>query len=202
MLFARFLAENNLLVEPEVGVAVTLDECEELAKELGERGSMDKWILAVRLRPLHVAASVPARSPRLRRAVRTRTPPSAGSVGGRLPAEVFTASDALGWVYQFWQSQKKAEVNRSETKIGADELPAVTQLFTEPYMVDFLLDNSLGAWWAARRLTDSDIEAVQSEAELREKAAIPSVPLDYLRFVKQTDPDGQSPWRTAAGAFD
>jgi len=39
-------------------------------------------------------------------------------------------------------------------KIGARELPAVTQLFTEPYMVAFLLDNSLGAWWAARRLTE------------------------------------------------
>ena len=33
MLFARFLAENDLLIEPEMGVAVTLDECEELAKE-------------------------------------------------------------------------------------------------------------------------------------------------------------------------
>ena len=33
-----------------------------------------------------------------------------------------------------------------KSKIGADELPAVTQLFTEPYMVRFLLDNTLGAW--------------------------------------------------------
>ena len=31
-------------------------------------------------------------------------------------------------------------------EVGADELPAVTQLFTEPYMVEFLLHNSLGAW--------------------------------------------------------
>ena len=45
-------------------------------------------------------------------------------------------------------------MNRSEVKIGADELAAVTQLFTEPYMVSFLLDNSLGAWWASRRLPD------------------------------------------------
>ena len=35
MLFARFLAENHLLIEPEMGVAVTLDECEELAKDEG-----------------------------------------------------------------------------------------------------------------------------------------------------------------------
>ena len=202
MLFARFLAENNLLVEPEVGVAVTLDECEELAKELGERGSMDKWMLAARfahaMLPQVFRPDLPVFDVQF---AQEHCQALEALVEG-LPAEVFTASDALGWVYQFWQSQKKADVNRSETKIGADELPAVTQLFTEPYMVDFLLDNSLGAWWTARRLTDADIEATQSEAELREKAATPSVPLDYLRFVTQTDSDGQSPWRTAAGTFD
>ncbi len=202
MLFARFLAENNLLVEPEVGVAVTLDECEELAKELGERRSMDKWMLAARfahsMLPQVFRPDLPVFDVQFAQEHRQ----ALEALVEGLPAEVFTASDALGWVYQFWQSQNKADVNRSETKIGADELPAVTQLFTEPYMVDFLLDNSLGAWWAARRLTDADIEAAQSEAELREKAAIPSVPLDYLRFVTQTDPDGQSPWRTAAGTFD
>ena len=94
------------------------------------------------------------------------------------------ATDALGWVYQFWQSRRKDAVNRSGVKIGADELPAVTQLFTEPYMVFFLLDNTLGAWWAARRLTDDDLSVASSEAELRRKAAIPGVPLDYLRFVR------------------
>jgi hypothetical protein len=80
-----------------------------------------------------------------------------------LPPEVFTASDSLGWVYQFWQAKRKDEVNKSEVKIGADELPAVTQLFTEPYMVDFLLHNSLGAWWVTRHPTalsgDPDLPA-------------------------------------------
>src|SRR5690606_22224634 len=97
-----------------------------------------------------------------------------------LPADVFEASDSLGWVYQFWQAKRKVEVNASEVKIGAAELPAVTQLFTEPYMVSFLLDNSLGAWWAARRLTDEDLRKAENEDELRRKAAIPGVPLTYL----------------------
>ena len=44
MLFARFLAENNLLIEPEYKVPVTLEECEELAKE----ENTDQWILASR----------------------------------------------------------------------------------------------------------------------------------------------------------
>jgi hypothetical protein len=101
-----------------------------------------------------------------------------------LSPEVFTASDSLGWVYQFWQSKRKEDINKSEVKIGAPELPVVTQLFTEPYMVAFLLDNSLGAWWAARRLTADDLRQSESEQELRKKAALPGVPLKYLRFIK------------------
>ena len=42
MLFARFLAENDLLIEPEMGIAISLEECEELAKEEGK----DLWVLA------------------------------------------------------------------------------------------------------------------------------------------------------------
>ena len=126
-----------------------------------------------------------------------------------LPREVFTASDSLGWVYQFWQAKRKDEVNASEVKIGARELPAVTQLFTEPYMVNFLLDNSLGAWWAARRLTEADLQNARSEDQLRQKASIPGVPLEYLRFVKIAPPPHNAEsqhenegWTPAAGTFD
>ena len=51
-------------------------------------------------------------------------------------------------------------------------------------MVSFLLDNTLGAWWAARRLSDADLEGTGGESGLRRQAAIPGVPLDYLRFVQ------------------
>ena len=115
-----------------------------------------------------------------------------------LPQKVFTASDSLGWVYQFWQAKKKDEVNDSDVKIGAKELPAVTQLFTEPYMVCFLLDNTLGAWWAVRRLTDFDLKNSKSENELRKKAAISGVPLIYLRFLQKED----GTWMPAGGTFE
>ncbi len=198
MLFSRFLAENQLLIEPELGVAVTLEECEELGKEEGA----DKWTMAARFahgmlpqvfRPDHPAFEVSmAREHRLK---------LEGLVEG-LPHEVFTATDSLGWVYQFWQSRKKAEVNRSEVKVGADELPAVTQLFTEPYMVSFLLDNTLGAWWASRLLSEADLREADTEAALRRKAAVPGAPLDFLHFVRSEDTAEQESWRPAAGAFD
>lgn len=66
---------------------------------------------------------------------------------------VFSAPDALGWAYQFWNTDTKervfAAVRTKSAKIeGADIIPA-TQLYTEPYMVRFLTQNSLGATWAA-----------------------------------------------------
>ena len=198
MLFARFLAENQLLIEPDSGVAVSLEECEELARERAQ----GRWTLAgsfaQRMLPRIFRTDAPAFQVNL--APETRQ--TLERLVESLPVEVFAATDSLGWVYQFWQSEKKDEVNRSGVKIGADELPAVTQLFTEPYMVSFLLDNGLGAWWAARRLRDSDLKAAGSEAELRRKATVPGVPLDYLRFVQDEDTGGTARWRLASRAFD
>ena len=197
MLFARFLAENNLLMypDPDDPVAVTLEECEDLA---ADEGAQNGWELAARYAARMLPQIFRTDSP----VFQLELPPEHQQKLERLIAdlspEVFTSSDSLGWVYQFWQAKKKDEVNASEVKIGARELPAVTQLFTEPYMVSFLLDNSLGAWWAARRLGETDLKNADSEEQLRSKAAITGVPLEYLRFVKQDD----GIWTPAAGTFD
>ena len=86
-------------------------------------------------------------------------------------------------------------------KIGADEISAVTQLFTEPYMVEFLLHNTLGAWWAGKKLAAKDAASAKTEDELRAKLALPGVGWEYLRFVRGADGKG-GPWRPAAGTFD
>ena len=196
MLFARFLAENHLLIEPETGVAITLDECEELAKDEGA----DKWALAARFahrmlpqvfRPDHPAFEV--------QFAREHLLKLEGLVEG-LSADVFATEDSLGWVYQFWQVKKKDEVNAAGNKIGANELPSVTQLFTEDYMVDFLLDNSLGAWHAGKFLAANPelAESARSEDELRQAVALPGCTWDYLRFIQAKD----GRWTPAAGTFD
>ena len=150
MLFARFLAENNLLMHPD-GVAVSLSDCEDLARM---EGAENGWMLAARYasRMLPQIFRTDDVLLEIEFPINDRLPLE--KLLASLPPETFIADDSLGWVYQFWQIKKKDEVNASGMKIGARELPAVTQLFTEPYMVAFLLDNSLGAWWAARRLTE------------------------------------------------
>ena len=60
----------------------------------------------------------------------------------------FADPDAIGWAYQFYQEESKANID-AKCKNGGkvlnrSELAAKTQLFTEPYMVQWLLQNSLG----------------------------------------------------------
>ncbi|WP_169107997.1 Eco57I restriction-modification methylase domain-containing protein [Comamonas suwonensis] len=152
MLFARFLAENGLLLW-EIGAAVSLDDCEALVQETDPAmnlGAKTQWELAGKLAARMLPQVFKPQSPVFELAFAPEHQRELERLLAALPLDVFQASDSLGWVYQFWQAKRKDEVNASGDKIGADELPAVTQLFTEPYMVDFLLHNSLGAWWQTR----------------------------------------------------
>ena len=155
MLFARFLSENHLLLHPE-GVPVTLDEVRELADE--EKPRVHMWELAARYATRMLPALFRPDDPVLALDLAAEHRTKLESLLAGLATEVFTADDGLGWVYQFWQEERKDAVNKSEVKIGADELPAVTQLFTEPYMVKFLLHNTLGAWWIGRHGGDPPVE--------------------------------------------
>lgn len=178
MLFARFLAENGLLMW-EPGAPVSLDDCRDMVDHHPEMamGAKSHWELAGKLAARMLPQVFKPQSPVFELAFAPEHQRELERLLAALSPEVFKASDSLGWVYQFWQAKRKDEVNASEVKIGADELPAVTQLFTEPYMVDFLLHNSLGAWWMTRH---------------PDKAC--PVPMAYLRTLEDGTP--------AAGKFE
>jgi hypothetical protein len=208
MLFAQFLAENNLLIEPEMGIAITMDECEELAREAG----VDSRALAARFAQGSLPQIFREGDPVLELTLPPETQQALDRLLDSLPLEVLTADDSLGWTYQFWQSKRKKEVNASGNKIGADELPAVTQLFTEHYMVQFLYHNTIGAWHAGKVLSASPKLAriAQSEQELRDAVRLKSqggYDFEYLRFVRELQEGDEEdnptgPWRPAAGTFE
>ena len=174
LLFTRFLAENNLLVTAE-GVPVTLEECNELA---ASENAPDGTTLAMRYASRLLPQIFRPDNPLLRITFAPEHLQPLGKLVAELPAEIFQADDSLGWVYQFWRSEEKDAVNKAGDKIDADTLPAVTQLFTEHYMVEFLLHNTLGAWWTAK------VEAVGRTS---------AIPLPYLRRKDDGSP--------AAGTF-
>lgn len=200
MLFAYFLVQNKLLMCE--GYPVTLEECAELAPELNARNGWEAaGMLAAQMLPQVFRASSPA----LHIVLPIDAVRQLEKLIVSLHPDTFQAQDALGWLYQFWQSERKQAVNNSGVKIGAEELSPVTQLFTEPYMVSFLLDNALGAWWATRKLTHNELTTTTTEVELRHIASIPGVPLQYLRFVKPNadqPPSANNAWAPAAGTFD
>jgi|688.fasta_scaffold01417_19 hypothetical protein len=201
MLFARFLAENDLLIEPESGAAVTLDECAELAKGTGR----DAWEVAGSFAQRMLPQVFRTDDPVLQVALSPETRLELEELLASLPREVLLADDSLGWTYQFWQSAEKDRVNeraKAGEKITGRTLPAVTQLFTEHYMVLFLLHNTIGAWWAAKQMatwTDEQHAACADEFAVRRAVSLPEYEFEYLRLVRD---DGTKRWRPAAGAFD
>ena len=58
--------------------------------------------------------------------------------------------EIIGWLYQFYISEKKDQVFASlkkNVKITAENIPAATQLFTPHWIVRYLVENSLGRLW-------------------------------------------------------
>lgn len=203
MLFARFLAENHLLIDPVSKVAVSLAECEELAKEEG----VHTWELAARFAQAMLPQIFRVDDPLLKVTLPTERRVALETLLAELPPAVFTADDSLGWVYQFWQRDAKNAANegvKSGAKIDADTLPAVTQLFTEHYMVLFLLHNTIGAWWAGEQMAAWPVDKARTlatEADCRAAVALPGYTFEYLRFVKDEPTGAEGGWRPAAGTY-
>lgn len=172
MLFAKFLEANGLLMHTD-GVAVTMQDCEELAPE---EGFADKWDAAANYASKMLPAIFRTDDPLMQVAYATDERIKLESIIDGLDNSIFTADDALGWVYQFWQTDEKKRINDSGDKIDGEKLPAVTQLFTEPYMVHFLIDNTIGAWWVSRN-----------------PGVKPPIKFEYLRLLEDCTP--------AAGKF-
>ena len=64
-----------------------------------------------------------------------------------VPEEDWTNIEIIGWLYQFYISEKKDEVIGKVVK--SEDIPAATQLFTPNWIVKYMVQNSLGAQWLA-----------------------------------------------------
>src|SRR5690554_2479271 len=68
-----------------------------------------------------------------------------------MPAEDCQQVEVLGWLYQFYISEKKDEVFASKSKVKKEDIPAATQLFTPRWIVEYMVQNTVGILWLQNR---------------------------------------------------
>ncbi|MBX9914996.1 MAG: BREX-1 system adenine-specific DNA-methyltransferase PglX, partial [Pseudomonadaceae bacterium] len=73
-----------------------------------------------------------------------------------IPEEDWQDIEIIGWLYQFYISEKKEQVIGKVVK--SEDIPAATQLFTPNWIVKYMVQNSLGAQWLAT-YPDSPLKA-------------------------------------------
>lgn len=81
-----------------------------------------------------------------------------------LSKDVCQDVEVIGWLYQFYISERKDEVFagfKRNKKAGADEIPAATQLFTPHWIVRYLVENSLGRLWMLNRPASRLVDQMQ-----------------------------------------
>jgi len=85
-------------------------------------------------------------------------------------------TELIGWLYQFYISEKKDEVFASKGKVKKEEIPAATQLFTPRWIVEYMVQNTVGKLWLQNNPNSSlrekmpyyiETESPQGEAYLK-----------------------------------
>jgi len=87
--------------------------------------------------------------------------------------------EIIGWLYQFYISERKDEVMGRKSAVPKEDIPAVTQLFTPHWIVRYLVENSLGRLWMLNR----------PESRLREQMPYYIVGEPETDFLRITRPE-------------
>ena len=83
--------------------------------------------------------------------------------------------EVLGWLYQFYISEKKDEVMARKKPVPSEDIPAVTQLFTPHWIVRYLVENSLGRLWVLNRPDSKLRERMPYYIESEEETDFPRI---------------------------
>jgi hypothetical protein len=107
-----------------------------------------------------------------------------------------------GWIFQYWNDPDREAIDEhlnAQNKLEAYDIASKTQVFTERYMVDWLLENSLGQMWLRiRRKRGWGLEQLEGDCEGESEWMyfVPGLPSltnevvvpDSIRDVKLLDP--------------
>lgn len=69
----------------------------------------------------------------------------------------FDEIEVIGWLYQYYIAEEKDRVFSQKSKYKKEEIPFATQLFTPKWIVQYMVQNSLGRYWTEAHREDEDL---------------------------------------------
>ncbi|HPZ07496.1 MAG TPA: BREX-1 system adenine-specific DNA-methyltransferase PglX [Candidatus Eremiobacteraeota bacterium] len=96
--------------------------------------------------------------------------------------------EIIGWLYQYYISEKKDEVINAKKRYKPDEIPAATQLFTPKWIVKYMVDNTLGQLWLEARPDSCLKEFMEFYIEPTDKDKIPPRTINSPEDITIFDP--------------
>lgn len=80
-----------------------------------------------------------------------------------IPEETWNDVEIMGWMYQFYNAELKADFFASKRKAAPEDLAPATQLFTPEWIVRYMVDNSLGRLWMLNHPDSRLIDRAKAE---------------------------------------
>lgn len=74
-----------------------------------------------------------------------------------IPEDNWEKIEVIGWLYQYYIADEKDRVFKAKSKYKAEEIPYATQLFTPDWIVQYMVQNSLGRYWTEAHPEHEDL---------------------------------------------
>jgi type II restriction/modification system DNA methylase subunit YeeA len=124
----------------------------------------------------------------------TRTDSILRGLVDSIPEQDWKQVEIIGWLYQFYISEKKDQVIGSVVK--SEDIPAATQLFTPNWIVKYLVQNSVGRQWlmtypdsGMKALMEYYIEPAEQDSSVKTALAATTPASIEPESIKVIDPD-------------
>ncbi|MBN1167758.1 MAG: BREX-1 system adenine-specific DNA-methyltransferase PglX, partial [Methanospirillaceae archaeon] len=95
--------------------------------------------------------------------------------------EDWKETEIIGWIYQDYIAEKKDILIKAKKQYTVEQIPAVTQLFTPKWIVQYMVENSLGRLWMLNRPHSRLYEKMEYYIHPDEKET------DYLKITSPQD---------------
>ena len=105
-----------------------------------------------------------------------------------MPTEDCAEVEIIGWLYQFYISERKDELINAKKRYKPDEIAPVTQLFTPKWIVQYMVDNTLGQFWKEASPNTKVTEGLEFYIKPNNPELIPTRDLNSIEDIKFFDP--------------